>query len=86
MIEQQNIVGSKAPILRVIDTKRKLEDGGLTVNSTTTHRSFRELQYKKLVLSSIREIFIELVTATGYYVPFLGTGRVVLTLKFRKFD
>ena len=86
MIEQQNIAGTKAPILRVIDTKRKLKDGGLTVTSTTTHRSFRELQYKKLVLSSIREIFIELVTATGDYVPFVGTGRVVLTLKFRKFD
>ena len=86
MIEQQNIAGTKAPILRVIDTKRKLKDGGLTVTSTNTHRSFRELQYKKLVLSSIREIFIELVTATGDYVPFVGTGRVVLTLKFRKFD
>ena len=85
MIEQQNIAGTKAPILRVIDTKRKLKDGGLALTSTITHRSFRELQFKKLVLSSIREIFIELVTATGDYVPFLGTGRVVLTLKFRKF-
>ena len=84
MIEQQNIAGTKTPILR--DRKRKLKDGGLTVTSTTTHRSFRELQYKKLVLSSIREIFIDLVTATGDYVPFVGPGRVVLTLKFRKFD
>lgn len=86
MIEQQNIAGTKAPILRVIDTKRKLKDGSLSVTSTTTHRSFRELQFKKLVLSSVREIFIELVSVTGEYVPFLGTGRVVLTLKFRKFD
>ena len=86
IIEQQNVAGTKAPVLRVIDTKRRLKNGDLSITSTTTDRSFRELQFKSLVLSSIREIFIELVTATGAYVPFLGTGRVVLTLKFRKFD
>ena len=86
IIEQQNVAGTKAPVLRVIDTKRRLKNGELSITSTTTDRSFRELQFKSLVLSSIREIFIELVTATGAYVPFLGTGRVVLTLKFRKFD
>ena len=71
IIEQQNVAGTKAPVLRVIDTKRRLKNGELSITSTTTDRSFRELQFKSLVLSSIREIFIELVTATGAYVPFL---------------
>ena len=86
LIEQQNIAGTKAPVLRIIDTKRKLRDGELIVTSTTNHRSFRELQFKRLVLSSIREIFIETVAVTGDYVPFLGTGHLVLTLNFRKFS
>ena len=86
IIEQQNVAGTKAPVLRVIDTKRRLKNGELSITSTTTDRSFRELQFKSLVLSSIRESFIELVTTTGAYVPFLVTGRVVRTLKFQKFD
>ena len=85
IIEHRKVAGVKAPVLRVIDSKRKLKDGELFNTSATTHKSFSELQFKKLVLSSIREIFIELVTPTGKYVPFVGTGRVVITLKFRKF-
>ena len=85
IIEQQHIAGAKAPVLRVIDTGRKLEDGKLHITSSTTHKTFKELQFKRLVLNSIREIFVELVAATGSYVPFVGTGRVILTLKFKKF-
>lgn len=85
IIEHQKIAGIKAPVLRVIDTKRKLKDGDLFNSSSTTHKSFSELQFKKLVLTSIREVFIELVTPIGKHVPFVGTGRVVIALKFRKF-
>ena len=74
IIEHQKIAGVKAPLLRVIDTKRKLKDGDLFNQSTTTHKSFSELQFKKLVLTSIREVFIELVTPVGKHVPFVGAG------------
>ena len=84
-IKHQKVAGVKAPVLRVIDSKRKLKDDELFNTSATTHKSFSELQFKRLVLSSIREIFMELVTPTVKYVPFVGTGRVVITLKFRKF-
>ena len=82
IIEQQHVGGAKAPILRVIDTGRK------TVSSTSHLLQLikhSELQFKKLVLNSVRDVYVELVTPTGNYVPFVGTGRVVLTLKFRKF-
>ena len=68
------------------DVKRSMKNGDLSITSTTTDGSFRELQFKSLVLTSIREIFIEQVATTGAYVPISLTGRVVLTLKFRKFD
>ena len=85
IIEHQHITGVKAPILRVIDTERRLTNGNLQITSATKHKSFLELQLKKLVLDTIREKFIELVAVSGDYVPFAGTGRVAITLKFRKF-
>ena len=85
IIEHQHIAGVKAPILRVIDTERRLTNGNLQITSATKHKSFLELQFKKLALDTIREIFIELVAKSGDYVPFVGTSRVAITLKFRKF-
>ena len=85
IMKQQHVAVGKAPFLRFIDTGRKLTDGKLNITSSTTHKTFTELQFKKLVLNSVREVYVELVTPTGNYVPFVGTGRVVLTLKFINF-
>ena len=79
------MAGVKAPILRVIDAEGRLTIGNLQIMSATKHKSFLELQFKKLVLDTIREIFFDLVAVSGDYVPFVGTGRVALTLKLRKF-
>ena len=85
IIEHQHVAGVKSPLLRIIENTKQLSDGKLQVTSTTSHKSFTELQFKKLITSTIEEIQIELVTATGKKVPFVGTGRVAITLKFRKF-
>ena len=84
IIEQQNIVSAKAPLIRVIDTGRKLTDGKLHFTSSTIQEILTELQFKKLISNSGKEVYVELVTHTGTYIPFVGTGRVVLTLMFRK--
>ena len=55
IIEQQHVIGAKAPILRVIDRGRKVADGKLNITSSTTHKPFTELQFKKLVLNSVRD-------------------------------
>ena len=44
------------------------------------------LDYKKLFLSSVQSQSVQLHTETGRLVPFAGTGKVVLTLKFKSFD
>ena len=85
IIEHQHVAGVKSPLLRIIENTRKISDGKLQVNSTTSHKTFTDLQFKKLITSTIEEIQIELVTVTGHKVPFVGTGRVAITLKFRKF-
>ena len=53
---------------------------------TTAHKVFTELQFKKLISTTIEEIQIELMSITGQKVPSVGTGLVALTLKFRKFQ
>ena len=84
IIEHQHIAGIKAPFLRLVDTEGKLSDGELAITSSTIHKVFTELQFRKLVRETVREIFIELVDITGHYVFFVGTSRVLVTLKFEK--
>ena len=44
------------------------------------------LDYKKLFTSSVQSISVQLRTETKRLVPFAGIGKVVLTLKFKRFD
>ena len=85
IIERQHVAGVKSPLLRIIENTRKISDGKIQVSSTTSHKTFTDLQFKKLITSTFEEIQTELVTVTGHKVPFVGTGRVAITLKIRKF-
>ena len=85
MIEYQHVADVKAPLLRIIDSKKRTENGGLKIVQTTQHKSYTELQFKKRLTNTMQTIHIELRSETGRLVPFIGTGKVVLRLKFRKF-
>ena len=85
VVGQQHVAGAKAPILRLIDTGGNLTGGKLNMTSSTTHKAFTELQIKKLVLNSVRDVYIELLSPTRLYRRFVGTGKVVLALMFRNF-
>ena len=41
---------------------------------------------KKIFTSFVQPISTQLRTETGRLVPFAGTGKVVLNLKFKRFD
>ena len=52
-----------------------------------THRVvFTNLDYKKLLTNTIQSFSIELRTDTEQLVPLSGTGKVTLTLQFKKFS
>ena len=70
ILEHQHIDGAKALGLRVIHTERRLTKGNLQITSATKHKSFLELQFKKLVSNKIREYFTEFVAVSGDYFPF----------------
>ena len=76
---------TKAPILRVIGSRQRLKNGSVCELGPTHRIAFRNLDYKKLLTNTIQSISIELRTETGQLVPFSGTGKVILTLLFKKF-
>ena len=84
IIEHQHVAGVESPLLRLNKNTKLVQDGKFPNTSTTAHKVFTELQFKKLFTSTFEEIQIELMSITGQRVPFVGTGLVALTLNFRK--
>ena len=85
IIGYQVLGDTKAPLLRVIDTNRRLKNGSICAIEPTHRKVFCKLDYKKLFSTTIQSISVQLRTETGKLVPFLGTGKVILSLKFKKF-
>lgn len=84
IIDFQHLGDTKAPLLKVIDTDLRLKNGSVCSIEPTHKKVFSNLEYKKLLTNTIRSIKVELRTETGQLVPFAGTGKVLLTLQFRK--
>ena len=78
---------TKASLLRVIDTNRRVKNGYVCTIEPNHRKVFNNLDYKKLLVNNIQSIAVNLRTETGRLVPFAGGGeRVVLTLMFQKFS
>ena len=86
IIEYQHIGDTKAPLIRIIDSKQRLKNGSLCEIEPTHRIVFSNLEYKKLLSNNSQCIEVQLRTETGKFVPFTGTGKVILTLNFKKFN
>ena len=84
IIGYQYVGDTKAPPLRVIDSKKHLKNGSVCELERSHRIVFTNLDSKKLLTNTIQSISIELRTKTGQLVPFSGTGKVILTLQFKK--
>ena len=85
IIEYLYVGDAKAPLLRVIDSKQRLKNGSVCELESTHRIVFSNLDYKKLLSNTIQSISIELRAETGQLVSFSGTGKIILTLEFKKF-
>ena len=85
-IHYQIVGDTKAPLLRVLDTNRRVKKGYACTIEPNHCKVFGNLDFKKLLVNKIFNIFVNLRTETGGLVPFAGGGKVVLTLKFQKFS
>ena len=74
-IESQYVGDTKAPLLRIIDSKQRLKNGSVCELEPTHRIIFTKLYYKKLF--TIQSISSELRTETGQLVPFFGTGKLL---------
>ena len=83
-IEYQYVGDTKAPYIRVIDSKQRLKNGNHSEIEPTHRIVFSNSEYKKLLSKNFQSIEIQLRTETGELVPFAGTGKVILTLNFKK--
>ena len=87
IIHYQIVGDTKAPLLRVIDTNRRVKNGNVCPIEPNHRKVFSNLDYKKLLVNSIQSIGVNLRTETCRLVPFAsGGGKVVLTLKIQKFQ
>ena len=86
IISYQIMGDTKAPLLRVIDTNRRVKNGYVCSIEPNHRKIFSNLDYKKLLVNNIQSIAVKLRTETARLVPFAGGGKVVLTLKFQKFS
>lgn len=84
IIEYQHVADTKAPLLRVLNHSARVKNGVVQHLDTQSSSNFKELEYKPLLSSNIQTIKVELRSEDGSLVPFMGTGRTTLTLKFKK--
>ena len=74
IIRYQIVGDTKAPLLRVIDTNRRVKNGYACSIEPNHRKVFSNLDYKKLLVNNIQSIAVNLRTETGRLVPFAGGG------------
>ena len=78
---QNKILGdSRTELLRAIPLTEKLATG---IQQQQNYQTFGNLQWRRVVKSSIESISVALRIVTGQLLPFLSRGRTNLTLHFR---
>ena len=84
IIEHQFVGDVKAPVLKIIDTERRLKNGSLALLAPIQQKTFEKLVFKPLLFHNIQNIQAELRSETGKLVPFLGSGKVIVNLIFKR--
>ena len=67
---------TKAPLLRVIDTNRRVKNNYACTVEPNYCKVFKNLYFKKLSDNKISNVSLNLHTETGGLVPFAGGGEL----------
>ena len=84
IIEHQNVGDVRAPVIKIIESERRLRNGSINTVTPVHHKSYTSLDYKPILSNNIQNIQVELRNETGKLIPFTGTGKVIVSLKFQK--
>ena len=82
IIEYQHVGDSRAPVLKIIESEKRLRNVSLNTVAPIHHKTYTNLDYKRLLSNNIQSIKVELRNETGKWIPFTGIGKVVISLKF----
>ena len=74
----------RAPVIKIIETERRLRNGSINTVTPIHHKTFTILDYKTILSIKIQNIKVELRNEAGKLIPFNGTGKVIVGLKFQK--
>ena len=78
--EYQHDGDSRAPVIRIMESERRLRNGILKTVTPVHHKTFTNLDYKRLISNNIESIKVEPRNETGKLVPFTGA----VSLKFQR--
>ena len=70
IIHYQIVGDTKAPLLRVIDTNRRVKNGYVCSIEPNHRKIFKNLDYKKILVNNIQSIAVNLRTETGRLISF----------------
>ena len=84
IIEYQPVGDTRAPVLRLIPLQHSLVNNRMVEDESIHHKSFTNMQFKKLLTNTVAAIQIELRNENGHLMPFLSRGRTAITLRFKK--
>ena len=84
IFQNQSVGDAKTPLLLVFDSNRRIKNGCACSIEPNHRKNFTNLDFKKLVTSSVQSRSIHLRTVTGSAL--CRKCKVVLTLKFKRFD
>ena len=84
IIEHQNVGDVRAPVIKIIESERRLRNGSINTVTPIHHKSYTNLDYKPILSNNIQNIQVELRNETGKLIPFTGTGKVIVSLKLQK--
>ena len=83
-MEYQIIGDVRAPVIKIIETERRLRNGSINTVTPVHHKTFTILNYKLILSNNIQNIKVELGNEAGKLIPFIGTGKVIVGLRFQK--
>ena len=85
VIEYQNIGDVRAPVIKIIESERRLGNGSINTVTPIHHKTFTIL-FRPILSNNIQNIKVELRNEAGKFFPFNGTGKVIVSLKFQKIE
>ena len=84
IIEHHNVGDVRAPVIKTIESERRLRNGRINTVTPIQHKSYTNLDYKPKLSNNIQNIQVELRNETGKLTPFIGSRKIIASLKFQE--